>query len=79
MFKSILHALVTIVTLAQTADSVPAERVYTPLSAMLAFGKDEVLDGFRRVAGTGAAGAAFVDFGLDPAEKNAAEEESHAR
>jgi alpha-L-fucosidase len=26
MFKSILHALVTIVTLAQTADSVPAER-----------------------------------------------------
>ncbi len=45
-------------------DAVPAERIYTPLSAMLAFGRDDVLDGLRKVAGTGAAGAAVVDLGL---------------
>ena len=32
-------------------DGVPAERVYPPLSAMLAFGRDDVLDALRRVAG----------------------------
>jgi len=43
---------------------VPAERIYPPLSAMLAFGRDEVLAGLRGVAGTGAAGVAVVDLGL---------------
>jgi uncharacterized protein YllA (UPF0747 family) len=56
-------------------DSVPAERVYSPLSAMLAFGRDDVLEAFRRVAGTGPAGAAIVDLGLTPDE---VEEETHA-
>jgi len=68
-------------------DSIPAERVYTPLSAMLAFGRTDVLDAFRRVAGTGAAGAAIVDLGLSEAEKAAGpgkeeagkEEDAHAR
>ncbi len=54
---------------------------------MLAFGKTDVLDAFRRVAGTGAAGAAIVDLGLTEAEKAAGsgkeetgkEEDAHAR
>ena len=79
-------------SLLPSLDSVPAERVYTPLSAMLAFGKTDVLEAFRRVAGTGAAGAAFVDLGLTEAEKGAGpgeketgkeeagkEEDAHAR
>ena len=74
-------------SLLPSLDSIPAERVYTPLSAMLAFGKTDVLDAFRRVAGTGAAGAAFVDLGLTEAEKAAGpgkeeagkEEDAHAR
>ena len=56
-------------SLLPSLDSIPAERVYTPLSAMLAFGRDEVLGAFRRVAGTGAGGAAIVDFGLSPDEE----------
>jgi uncharacterized protein YllA (UPF0747 family) len=51
-------------SLLPTVDSIPAERVYTPLSAMLAFGRDDVLGAFRGVAGTGAEGAALVDLGL---------------
>jgi hypothetical protein len=50
---------------------VPAERLYPPLSAMLAFGRDDVLKSLRRVAGSGAAGAAVVDFGLDPGDPSA--------
>ena len=60
LFRSLLPSL----------DSIPAERVYTPLSAMLAFGKDEVLGAFRRVAGTGPSGAALVDLGLTPEEED---------
>ena len=56
-------------SLLPSLDSIPAERVYTPLSAMLAFGRDDVLDAFRRVAGTGAQGAALVDLGLTPEEE----------
>ncbi len=41
---------------------VPAERVYPPLSWMLAWG-DELLPALRGVAGTGAAGVAVVDLG----------------
>ncbi len=52
-------------------DSVPAERIYTPLSAMLAYGRDGVLDPLRRVAGTGAAGAAVVELGLSEGEAHA--------
>jgi uncharacterized protein YllA (UPF0747 family) len=52
-------------------DAVPAERIYTPLSAMLAFGRDDVLDALRKVAGTGAAGAAIVDLGLTQGEPHA--------
>ena len=44
---------------------VPAERIYPPLSAMLAFGREEVLAGLRGVAGTGAAGVAVVDLGFE--------------
>ncbi len=40
--------------------------LYPPLSAMLAFGRDDVLRSLRRVAGSGAEGAAVVDFGLGP-------------
>jgi bacillithiol synthase len=57
-------------SLLPSLDSIPAERVYSPLSAMLAFGKDDVLAGFRRVAGTGASGAAIVDFGMTEEEKD---------
>ncbi|MEP6993376.1 MAG: bacillithiol biosynthesis BshC [Acidobacteriota bacterium] len=42
----------------------PAERLYPPLSAMLAFGREEVLAGLREVAGSGPAGAAVVDVDL---------------
>lgn len=49
----------------------PAERIYPPLSAMLTFGRDDVLSALRRVAGSGPAGAAVVDFGLDPGEPSA--------
>jgi hypothetical protein len=58
-------------SLLPSLDSVPAERVYTPLSAMLAFGKDDVLGEFRRVAGTGPSGAAIVDFGVTEEEEKA--------
>jgi uncharacterized protein YllA (UPF0747 family) len=63
-------------SLLPSLDSVPAERVYTPLSAMMAFGREGVLDAFRRVAGTGAAGAAVVELGEDVPEK---EGEANAR
>ncbi len=48
---------------------VPAERVYPPLCAMLAFGREEVLSSLRAVAGRGARGAAVVDWGLAPVEE----------
>jgi uncharacterized protein YllA (UPF0747 family) len=50
---------------------IPAERIYPPLSAMLYFGREEVLSGLRGVAGTGAAGVAVVDLGLDEGDANA--------
>ena len=56
-------------SLLPSLDSIPAERVYTPLSAMLAFGKEDVLEGFRRVAGTGPAGAAIIDLGVTEGEE----------
>ncbi len=43
----------------------PAERIYPPLSTMLAFGREPVLAGLRGVAGTCAAGAAVLDLALD--------------
>ncbi len=50
---------------------IPAERIYPPLSPMLAFGREDVLAGLRRVAGTGAAGVAIVDLGLEEGTSNA--------
>ena len=44
---------------------IPAERVYPPLSWMLAWGSGAVTDGLRRAAGTGADGVAVVDLGTD--------------
>jgi bacillithiol biosynthesis cysteine-adding enzyme BshC len=58
-------------SLLPSLDSIPAERVYSPLSAMLAFGRDEVLGALRQVAGTGASGAALVDLGLSSEEDKA--------
>jgi uncharacterized protein YllA (UPF0747 family) len=58
-------------SLLPSLDSIPAERVYTPLSAMLAFGRDDVLGAFRSVAGTGVQGAALVDLGLAQEEDTA--------
>jgi uncharacterized protein YllA (UPF0747 family) len=52
--------------------SVPAERVYPPLCAMLAFGRAEVLSSLRAVAGQGARGAAVVDWGVAPVEEQRA-------
>ena len=49
---------------------VPAERVYPPLCAMLAFGREEVLSSLRGVAGHGPQGAAVIDRGLLPAEED---------
>ncbi len=46
----------------------PAERIYPPLSAMLAFGREDVLTALRRAAGSGAQGAAVVDFGATESE-----------
>ena len=46
---------------------IPAERVYPPLSWMLAWGSGAVGDALRHVAGTGAEGVAVVDFGADGA------------
>jgi len=50
---------------------IPAERVYPPLSAMLAFGREAVLAALRGVAGTCAAGVAVVDLGVDEGGPNA--------
>ncbi|HEY4230893.1 MAG TPA: bacillithiol biosynthesis BshC [Thermoanaerobaculia bacterium] len=47
---------------------VPAERVYPPLCGMMAFGREDVLASLRSVAGTGARGAAVVEWGLSPVE-----------
>jgi bacillithiol synthase len=47
---------------------VPAERVYPPLCGMMAFGREEVLASLRGVAGSGARGAAVLDWGLAPIE-----------
>jgi bacillithiol biosynthesis cysteine-adding enzyme BshC len=66
-------------SLLPSLDSIPAERVYSPLSAMLAFGRDDVLAGFRSVAGTGASGAAIVDFGVTEDEEKTKRAGDHAR
>jgi uncharacterized protein YllA (UPF0747 family) len=44
----------------------PAERLYPPLSALLVFGREDVLTSLRGVAGRGASGVAVVDWGLAP-------------
>ena len=49
---------------------VPAERVYPPLSWMLAWGRSYV-DALRQAAGTGAQGVAIVDLGRGEGEANA--------